>query len=274
MPDLEPLPVALLAQARDGGGQLVAPRRRIADPERQRRRRAVRVLDEDLVDLDLLHLVRRIAELEDVARHALEGEVLADAADAVTLGVQHHVVVELVRDHAAVGHGREPRAAARAQAPVHRVVVQVGRAPAATRGVAVGEHRAGPARSPGGQVRVGLRAAKAGEEFFHAPFAAGDFRDDLLRQHIEGLLRHADPVELAAPHAIEQGGALDEVVEREREQPPLRDRADRMARAADALQERGDPARRAHLADEVDVADVDAEFEGRGRDQRLQRGRP
>ena len=43
-----------------------------------------------------------------------------------------------------------------------------------------------------------------------------------------------------------------------------------MACAADALQERGDPARRAHLADEVDVADVDAELERGGRDQRLE----
>ena len=43
-----------------------------------------------------------------------------------------------------------------------------------------------------------------------------------------------------------------------------------MAGAADALQERGDRARRAELADQVDVADVDAELERRGGDQRLQ----
>ena len=43
-----------------------------------------------------------------------------------------------------------------------------------------------------------------------------------------------------------------------------------MARTADALQERGDRARRADLADEIDVADVDAELERRGRDERAQ----
>ena len=37
---------------------------------------------------------------------------------------------------------------------------------------------------------------------------------------------------------VEQGGAFEQVVERQREQPPLRDRADGMAGAADALQER------------------------------------
>ncbi len=43
-----------------------------------------------------------------------------------------------------------------------------------------------------------------------------------------------------------------------------------MAGAADALQERCDRARRAELADEVNLADVDAELERGGRDQRLQ----
>ena len=43
-----------------------------------------------------------------------------------------------------------------------------------------------------------------------------------------------------------------------------------MARAAGALQERRDRARRAELADELDVADVDAELERRRGDERLQ----
>ena len=43
-----------------------------------------------------------------------------------------------------------------------------------------------------------------------------------------------------------------------------------MVRAADALQERGDAARRADLADQLDRADVDAELERRGGDQRPQ----
>ena len=116
-PRLEPFrpavgerPERVCAQARDRRGELVAARRRLADPERQRRRHAAGVLHEDLVHLDLLHAVRGVAELEDVAGHALEREVLADRADAEALGVQHDVVVELVRDHAGVGHGREPRA--------------------------------------------------------------------------------------------------------------------------------------------------------------------
>ena len=49
--------------------------------------------------------------------------------------------------------------------------------------------------------------------------------------------------------------------------------ATRMARPADALQQRRDPMRRSDLAHEVDVADVDAELERRGGDERLERAR-
>ena len=105
----------VLAQARHRGGQLVAARRRLAEPERHRRRHAPGVLHEHLVGLDLLHAVRGVAELEDVAGHALEGEVLVDRADAEALRLQHHVVVELVRDHAGIGHrGQLARRGARA----------------------------------------------------------------------------------------------------------------------------------------------------------------
>ena len=43
-----------------------------------------------------------------------------------------------------------------------------------------------------------------------------------------------------------------------------------MARAADPLQEAGDRPRRAELADQIDVADVDTELERGGGHQRLQ----
>ena len=79
-----------------------------------------------------------------------------------------------------------------------------------------------------------------------------------------------DGVELAVRDRPQQRGAFDEVVARDREQPALREALHRVARAADALQERRDAVRRADLADEIDVADVDAELErGRG-DERLQ----
>ena len=77
-------------------------------------------------------------------------------------------------------------------------------------------------------------------------------------------------IELAAAHAVEQRRALDQLVARQRKQPALGRAADRVAGAADPLQEARDRARRAELADEIDVADVDAELERGGGDQRLQ----
>src|SRR5439155_23606369 len=57
----------------------------------------------------------------------------------------------------------------------------------------------------------------------------------------------------------------------QRIQASLRRAGAGVVRAADALQERGDAARRADLADELDRADVDAELQRRGGDQRLER---
>src|SRR5690606_10614062 len=69
--DLE-LAVDTRAELRDGARELVAPARRLAEPERNPRRLAARVLDVDLAGLDLADPVRGVAELEDLARHALE----------------------------------------------------------------------------------------------------------------------------------------------------------------------------------------------------------
>ena len=103
------------------------------------------------------------------------------------------------------------------------------------------------------------------------PFACGDLGHDLLREHVERLLGDRQAVEFAAGDGIEQRRALDEVVTRQREQPSLRRAFDRVPRAPDPLQETRDRARRSELADQVDLADVDAELERGGRDQRLQR---
>jgi hypothetical protein len=85
-----------------------------------------------------------------------------------------------------------------------------------------------------------------------------------------GATGHAQRVELAAAHAVEQRRRFGQVVARAREQPALGHAADVVAGAADALQEGGDAARGADLHHQVDVADVDAELERGGGDQHLQ----
>src|SRR5690606_32384306 len=94
----------------------------------------------DLAALDLLNAIRRVAELKHVAGHALEREVLVQRADRELVWEQHDVVVELIRNRAAVRDGRERRAAAAAQDAVDAIEVQMRAAPAAVRREAVGEH--------------------------------------------------------------------------------------------------------------------------------------
>src|SRR5271157_6500424 len=89
-------------------------------------------------------------------------------------------------------------------------------------------------------------------------------------EHVERLIGYGEPVELAASDAVEQGGAFHQIVARQRKQPTLRRAADGVAGTADALQEACDRARRAELADEIHIADIDAAFERGGRDQRPQ----
>ena len=72
------------------------------------------------------------------------------------------------------------------------------------------------------------------------------------------------PIEFAAVDAVDQRCAFDKIVARQRKQAALGRAVDRMSRAADPLQEAGDGTGRADLADEVDLADIDAELQRGG----------
>ena len=102
-------PIDLGAQIADRARQLVAPRRRLAEPERNRRRRALRVGDAHVAAGHLQDPPRRVAQLEDVAGVALDREVLVQRADE-----------RVVRDRGRRGSRRPPgwrrRTSARAAA--------------------------------------------------------------------------------------------------------------------------------------------------------------
>src|SRR5690606_15831824 len=109
--------------------------RRLAQPERDARRLALGVLHSDLARFHPQDAVAGIAQLEHVAGHALDREVLVDRADEARLRLQHDRIVAGFGDRAA-GHGRHPaRALAPAQATVHGVAVH----PAGTRAATVAE---------------------------------------------------------------------------------------------------------------------------------------
>src|SRR5260221_8162164 len=133
-----------------------------------------------------------------------------------------------------------------------------GAAPAAPRAEAVGEHAHHVGEILARQVAVGKGATDQRIELVLAAVARSDLGDDLLRQHVERLFGDGQAVELAAAHAVDEGRTLDELVARQREEPPLWRAVDGVAGAPDALQEAGDRARRGKLPDEIDIADINA----------------
>ena len=87
----------------------------------------LRVGDADDAGADLQHPPRGVAELEHVAGHALDREVLVQRADERVVGIEHHAVVGDLRDRAARGEREQPRAAPAAQPRVHLVAMDAAR---------------------------------------------------------------------------------------------------------------------------------------------------
>src|SRR5207248_2577536 len=116
-------------QVANGTRQLVAPRGCLAEPEGDRRRRSLRVGDADGAAADLQDLPRGVAELEDVAGGALDGEILVERADHGVVRLEDDLVIRDLRNRAARGDGEHPRAAASAHAAVHLVAVHERAAP-------------------------------------------------------------------------------------------------------------------------------------------------
>src|ERR1700686_572302 len=131
--------------------------------------------------------------------------------------------------------------------------------PATTGAETLGQHGHDGRKIRPRQRAIGPSAADERIELVLAPFLRGDLGDDLLREDVERLLRDAEPIEFAAVNAVDEGRALHQLVAREREQPALGHAVDGMARAPDPLQKTRDRARRTQLADQVDLADIDAE---------------
>src|SRR5262249_21644045 len=99
--------------------QLVAAGRRLTKPEGDRRRRTVRITNAHGSGHDLRDLPRGVAQLKDVARHALDGEVLVERADERLLRLEDDAVVGHFWNRTARGQRQEPRPTSRTKLAIH-----------------------------------------------------------------------------------------------------------------------------------------------------------
>jgi len=117
------------------------------------------------------------------------------------------------------------------------VVMQKGRAAAAPRAEAFGEHFHALVEFLPLEIAVGVRAAHQGKQFVFGPLAGRHFGRDLLRQNIERVFRYLEPVQFAAAHRMQQRCTLDEFVARQRKQTPFGYAADLVPGTSYPLQE-------------------------------------
>ena len=261
--------IDLAAQVAHLVGELLRARRRFAEPERDARRLALRILDDDLAHLDLANPPRRVAELEDIASGAIDREVFIDRADRRLFGKLHDHVVVVIWNRTARGDRREPRTAPRAHQATDPIAMEIRAGVAAPIRDAFREHLHQLLELLVGDVGVRRGAPDQPEELDLLHLLGRADRDDLLREDIERRLAQREDIEVAALHAAHERRALDQLVARECEQAPLRRGAQGVARATDALEQRRDRARRAELDHEIDGADIDSELERGGRDRAL-----
>ncbi len=148
--------------------------------------------------------------------------------------------------------------------------MQVGTLAAAPGGKAVRQHPHDRIELLTSQRSIGPGPTHQRVQLFLVPFLSTDLRHQLLCEYVERLRRDAERVELARAYRSEQRGTFDQLVAAEWQQSSLGNAVYRMIGAAGALQEGGDGARRAELAHQLDIADVDAELQRRGCHQRTQ----
>ncbi len=132
--------MGLRTKIADRARELVASRRRLAQPERNVRRRSFRVSNAHHAAAHLHHLPRGVAELEDVAGHALDSEVFVERADEYVFRLEEHAIVGNFRDRSSGGDREHSRAAAAAHLGVHFIAMHERAASSAPRGETVGDH--------------------------------------------------------------------------------------------------------------------------------------
>ena len=215
-----------------------------------------------------------VAEQEDVACVRLDGEILVHLTHEGLRSAFHHVVIRRVGNRAARRDGAKPRPAPRSQECIHAIPVQIGGAPAPAGRDALAQHFKHVPENVPRKRPVRLRAPdEQPERLLSHLFLRRGLGHHLLGEDVQRGRGEDDPVERASANRADRGGALQQFVPRQGEDDSLRHRALPVARTPHALEQGGERSRRAQVADQVDVADVDAELKRRRGDDGRERAR-
>ena len=151
----------------------------------------------------------------------------AKSSFTVRLGLEQHLIVGGIGNGAPRnGERRQARSPPRAEDTIYCIMVDERAAPAAE---AFGEHPHQRIEGLALERAIGPGPTEQVEQVILFPFSSADLRNNLLSQHVERLLGNDNPVELAAVDAVDERGALDEIVTREREKAPFGRASDRVA---------------------------------------------
>ncbi len=210
---------------------------------------------------DAANAPRRVAEQHDVAGIALDREVLVNGADDDLFRLRDDGEHRRIGDGAAAGDGGQTRSATSAQTTVDHVAKEIRSITAALGSDTLRQHLQNAVVLFALQVAIRIGTAHTVEELVLIPILASAHGDDLLRENVERRVGNVQDIEIALANGANRGRAFQQVVARGGEQAAFGDGSAPVTGAAHALQRDRDGARRVDLADQVDGADVDAEFE-------------
>ena len=258
----------LARELADRSAELVRPPDALALPERHHARHARRRRDEHAIARDLVDAPRRSAEHDHLAGARLVHHLLVQLADAAAAVGDEDAEEPAVGDRPRVRHRETTRALPAADDAAGAVPddarAQLGEL---VRRVAAREHVEHVLELRARKVCERICAAHERVQLGHLDLLVRADGDDLLREHVQRIARNLRLLDRARVHPLRDHGRLEQVGAELREDAPLRDRVERVARAPDPLQAARDRLRRLHLDDEIDGAHVDAELERRRRDE-------
>ncbi len=259
----------LLPQISDVLGKFLGPGQCFASPKRHTGRGPMRILHQHAagVGFDAANHPRSISQQHNVAAIAFHGEVFIHGTDDKTVRLRNHGIKRVVGDRSAAGDRRQPGSAPPSQLSIYSIAVNIGAIAAALCSDAFGQHFQNCIERRPGEITVRIGAPHQGEHLILAPLFGGTSRHDLLRQHIQRRVRNHQPVQIALADGAHQRRTLEQIIARGGKQASFRNCAAPVTGAPHALQSHRNRARRIDLHHQVHRADIDSEFERRGRHQ-------